>query len=99
MEIYGLELLKHDLIIRGYSSEEIDELLNIPIVFIPGPLTPQDVELPKQKLTDQLVTVYKDVQKKGIDTRVAVAKNLERIYVEEHHASIDLGTICIAVGD
>jgi hypothetical protein len=56
-----------------------------------------DFEKPEQKLTDQLVIVYKEVQKKGIRTQVAVDKKSKKIYVEECHAIIDLGTICIGL--
>jgi hypothetical protein len=97
MEISDFEVLKRDLNLRGYSDAEIQELLNLPVLFIPGKLTPLDSEKPEQELTDQLVTVYKEIQKEGIKTRVAVDRNKERVYVEERHALIDLGVIAIGL--
>ena len=97
MESSDLEILKRDLNLRGYSDAEIQELLNLPVLFIPGKLTPLDSEKPEQKLTDQLVTVFKEVQREGIKTQVAVDRNAERVYVEERHAFIDLGVICIGL--
>lgn len=97
MEISDLEILKRDLSLRGYSDEEIQELLNLPVLFIPGKLTPMDSEKPEQKLTDQLVTVYKEIQKEGIKTQVAVDRNVDKVYVEERHAFIDLGVIAIGL--
>jgi hypothetical protein len=97
MESFNLEILKRDLNLRGYSDAEVKEMLNLQILFIPGKLTPSESETPEQKLTDQLVIVYKEVQKEGFKTQVAVDKNSERVYVEERHAFIDLGTICIGL--
>jgi len=97
MESSDLEILKRDLSLRGYTAEEIQELLNLPVLFIPGKLTPLDSEKPDQRLTDQLVTVYKETQKNGIKTQVAVDRNKERVYVEERHAFIDLGVIAIGL--
>lgn len=97
MEISDLEILKRDLSLRGYSDAEIQELLNLPVLFIPGKLTPMDSEKPEQKLTDQLVTVYKEIQKEGIKTQVAVDRNVDKIYVEERHAFIDLGVIAVGL--
>ena len=97
MEISDLEVLKHDLNLRGYSDAETQELLNLPVLFIPGKLTPLDSEKPEQKLTDQLVIVYKEIQKEGIKTQVAIDRNTEKVYVEERHAFIDLGVIAIGL--
>lgn len=44
-----------------------------------------------------MVTVYKEIQKEGIKTQVAVDRNSERVYVEERYAFIDLGIICIGL--
>lgn len=97
MESFDLEVLKRDLQLRGYSDDEIQELLNLQVLFIPGELTPSESVKPTQKLTDQLVVVFKELQKYGIKTNVAVDKTSEKIYVEERHAFIDLGTIYIAL--
>lgn len=97
MEISDLEILKRDLSLRGYSDAEIRELLNLPVLLIPGKLTPMDSEKPEQKLTDQLVTVYKEIQKEGIKTQVAVNRHVDKVYVEERHAFIDLGVIAVGL--
>jgi hypothetical protein len=95
MELFDLDILRRDLKLRGYPDDEIQNLLNLQVLFIPGQLTPLESTKPEQKLTDQLVVVFKELQKHGIKTKVAVDKALEKTYVEERHAFIDLGTICI----
>ena len=41
--------------------------------------------------------MFKEVQKQGIKTQVAIDKNSEKVYVEERHALIDLGLISIGL--
>jgi len=97
MELSDMEILKRDLTLRGYSQQEVLNLLNLPVLFIPGKLTSLESDTPEQKLTDQLVIVYKEIQKRGIKTQVAVDRSAEKVYIEERHAFIDLGTICIGL--
>ncbi len=97
MDTFDLGILKRDLQLRGYSDDEIHELLNLQVLFVPGELTPLESTEPSQKLTDQLVVVFKELQKHGIKTEVAIDKTKDRVYVEERHAFIDLGTVVVAL--
>jgi hypothetical protein len=95
--VTAISTLKRDLALRGYNEGEIDELLHTPILFIPGPITPQDQDEPAQKLTSHIAFISKELKREGILNRVAVRKDVPRKYLEERHAHIDLGTVVLSI--
>ncbi len=89
--------LKRDLSLRGYTEKEILELLQIPILIIPGNVTPISSDEPGQKLTKHQVDFSKDLHQEGINNQVVLRKNVERRYIEERSAHVDLGTIVVSL--
>jgi len=96
IEIYNLALVERDLKLRGRSDAEIAELLQIPVLLIPGPVTPLDSESPIQVLTNHIAFISKDLSRQSITNQVVVvSKDIARGYVEERHANVDLGAILL----
>jgi hypothetical protein len=95
IEIYNLALVERDLKLRGRSDDEIAELLQIPVLLIPGPVTPLDSESPVQVLTNHIAFISKDLSRQSITNQVVVSKDIARGYVEERHANVDLGAILL----
>jgi hypothetical protein len=89
--------LKRDLALRGYTDADIEELLGMPVLLIPGPITPEDSDTPSQKLTKHIAFLSKDLQQESIPNEVVLRQDVQRTYVEERHAHVELGTIVVSL--
>ncbi|MFZ2361601.1 MAG: hypothetical protein WA040_19835 [Anaerolineae bacterium] len=92
-----LDEIRRDLFLRGYSGTEVNELLDFPILLIPGPVTPLDLDEPIQQLTNHIAFLSKDLSSEGVTNVVAVRRDVPKHYVEERHAHVDLGTIVVSL--
>jgi hypothetical protein len=95
VNLTDLALLKEDLSLRGYDQNEVEELLNLPVFIIPGSIVSENNPKPEQKLTPHQVMISKDLKKQGIPCEIVLQKGVPRVYVEERHAHVDLGTIVV----
>lgn len=95
--VSSISRLRRDLALRGYTESEIDELLQMPILLIPGQVTPENSDTPGQRLTKHIAFLSKDLQRESIPNTVILQKGGERTYLDERQAHVDLGTIVVSI--
>lgn len=97
IELDSMDVLERDLGLRGYDSSERSELLRTPFLLIPGPITPVAADSPTQNLTPHLAFISKDLAQNNVQNRVILLKDVDKHYVEERHAHVDLGAFILSL--
>jgi hypothetical protein len=96
-ESVSADQLERDLRLRGYESAELSGLLQTAVLLIPGPITPFDSDNPIQKLTTHLAFISKDLAQNNVQNRVVLQKDVDKHYVEERYAHVDLGALVVSL--